>query len=99
MATSGDRKLATDNSSSDLLIAWLSDTGESHPSYLTASAYWHAEGTRLATTPEGRARTDLQAIGLLWWIASCEMSRVIAWENTLREIGGRAGLQIMRVSS
>lgn len=83
--------------SNDLLIAWLSDTGESHPSFLTARAYWHDGGSRLDVVPDDQARNDVRAIGFLWWLGACEMDRLTGWGKALAAVGAPAGLPVVRV--
>jgi hypothetical protein len=83
--------------SDDLLIAWLSDTGESHPSFLTARAYWHDGGSRLDVVPDDAPRNDVHAIGFLWWLAACEMDHLLGWGDALAALGGPAGLPVVRV--
>lgn len=83
--------------SKDLLIAWLSDTGESHPSYLTARAYWHDEGSRLGIEPEERVTSDVHAIVSLWWLATCEMDALVGWGERLAPVGAAAGLPVLRL--
>lgn len=83
--------------SDDLLIAWLADTGESHPTFVTARAYWHDEGHRLDVVPVGGSRTDVHAIGLLWWLAACALDRLVGWGDALRDIGAPAGLPVLRL--
>lgn len=84
--------------SSDLLIAWLADTGESHPSYLTARAYWHDTGSRLGTEPEKRVTSDVHAITFLWWLATCEMDALVGWGQRLVPVGAAAGLPVLRLN-
>lgn len=81
--------------SEDLLIAWLTDTGESHPSYLTARAYWHDGGTRLGTEGEDRPGTDVHGLAFVWWLAACQMDRLVGWGERLSEIGRPAGLPVV----
>lgn len=80
-----------------LLVAWLADSGESHPSYLTARAYWHNAGTRLLTYAEERPRNDVFALAFVWWLASCEMDSVAGWGHSLVELGAGVGLPVMRL--
>lgn len=80
-----------------LLVAWLADTGESHPSYLTARAYWHSSGTRLLTYPGDRSRSDVFALAFIWWLASCEMGSVANWGQPLAELSELIGLPVMRL--
>ena len=83
--------------SDDLMIAWLSDTGDSHPSHMTASAYWHDGGRRLATTVEDRVRTDVHGIAFVWWLAACQMDRLVGWGERLIAVGAPAGLPMARL--
>lgn len=50
--------------SDGLLIAWLWDSGDSHPSFLTARTYWHDGGSRLDVVPDDAARNDVHAVDL-----------------------------------
>lgn len=83
--------------SNDLLIAWLADTGESHPSYLTARAYWHDSGSRLGTEPEDRVTSDVHAIAFVWWLATCEIDVLVGWGHRLVSVGAAAGLPVLRL--
>lgn len=82
----------------DLLIAWLADTGMSHPSFLTARAYWHDGGTRLAITPDPEEPNDVSAIGFLWWLAASQFESFTEWGDRLAEVGRPVGLPPLRLT-
>ncbi|HTC70659.1 MAG TPA: DUF5677 domain-containing protein [Acidothermaceae bacterium] len=79
----------------DLLVAWLTETGDSHPSHTTASAYWRTGN--LATTAAPKADSDVQVVTFIWWVAACQMSRLLDWNAKLTAIGEPAGLGIVQL--
>lgn len=80
--------------SNDLLAAWLTDTGSSHPSHSTYSAYWDAT-SGLVTSVPARERNDVHAVGFLWWLGACQMDQVMRWGDRLNEIGKQVGLPVV----
>ncbi len=88
--------IQTYEDSKDLLAAWLTDTGDSHPSHTTASAYWR-EGS-LGTTATPKAISDVQVVAFVWWVAVCQMSRLLQWDKRLTAIGEPAGLGLVQLN-
>jgi hypothetical protein len=80
-----------------LMIAWLAETGESHPTHSTASAYWRDNPPSLATTASNTG-ADVHQIGFIWWLASCQMDRLTGWGERLAAIGRPAGLGIIELT-
>jgi hypothetical protein len=89
------------DASNDLLAAWLADTGESHPSHMTASAYWHSDSSgqmSLSTTVRERAANDVHVLSFVWWLGTGEMEPLAGWsDERLRQIGSVGGLPVTRL--
>jgi hypothetical protein len=47
--------------------------------------------------PDDAARNDAHAIGVLSWLAACEMDRLMGWGDALAAVGAPAGLPVVRV--
>lgn len=80
----------------DLLAAWLTDTGGSHPSLSTANPYWH-DGSRRLSTHADLGHAGVHETAWLWWLGSCEMDRLVNWGTRLATIGEPAGLPVVRL--
>jgi hypothetical protein len=80
-----------------LMIAWLTETGESHPSHTTASTYWRDNPRSLATTASNNTASDVHQVGFIWWLASCQMDRLAGWGERLAAIGRPAGLGVIEL--
>lgn len=80
----------------DLLAAWLTDTGGSHPSISTANPYWHDSSRRLSTYADLK-HAGVHETAWLWWLGSCEMDRLVDWGARLTAIGEPAGLSVVRL--
>lgn len=80
--------------SDDLLAAWLTDTGASHPSHTTYAAYWD-RGRGLVTKVAPRDRNDVHAVGYLWWLGACQIDQLTGWGAQLAGIGERVGLPVV----
>lgn len=78
-----------------LLAAWLTETGDSHPSHTTAAAYWRTGS--LSTTAAPKAASDVQVVAFIWWVAACQMSRLLGWDAQLTAIGEPVGLGIVQL--
>jgi hypothetical protein len=52
----------------------------------------------LATTASDNSDADVHQIGIIWWLAACQMDRLTGWGERLASIGRPVGLGIIELT-